>query len=127
AFGGTPTIFRTDTDVPIFDLQTETDVGGLLNSRVARQPDSDRFRLWEVAGTAHADTHLLGGLASSLNCGAPINNAPLHVVAKAAFRALDAWVRSGHVPPTAPRLNLTADQSTLERDSEGTATGGIRI
>ena len=44
----------------MLDIQTETDVASILNSYAARQPDSDRFRLWEVAGTAHADAHLLG-------------------------------------------------------------------
>ena len=29
---GPPTTFRTDTDVPIFDLQTESDVAGILGS-----------------------------------------------------------------------------------------------
>jgi len=41
-----------------------------------RQPDRDRFRLWEVAGTAHADVHLVGPLASSIDCGVPINVLP---------------------------------------------------
>ena len=35
-------------------------MASILNSYAARQPDSDRFRLWEVAGTAHADAHLVG-------------------------------------------------------------------
>jgi hypothetical protein len=26
----------------------------------ARQPDSSRFRWWEIAGAAHADTYVLG-------------------------------------------------------------------
>jgi hypothetical protein len=126
SFGGTPSIFRTDTDVPIMDLQSETDVGGLLNSRAARQDDNDHFRLWEVTGTSHADVHLLGGVAAQLDCGVPVNDGPLHVAAKAAFRALDTWARTGQAPPSAPRLDLTADGSTVERDADGIATGGIR-
>ena len=60
AISGTATIFRTDQAAPIMDIQTETDVASILNSYAARQPDSDTFRLWEVAGTAHADAHLVG-------------------------------------------------------------------
>ena len=45
---------------PVLDIQTETDVASILNSYAARQPDNDHFRLWEVAGTAHADAHLVG-------------------------------------------------------------------
>ena len=87
AISGTPTIFRTDQDAPVLDIQTETDVASILNSYAARQPDSDRFRLWEVAGTAHADAHLVGPNAKYIDCGVPINNGPMHLVAKAALRA----------------------------------------
>ncbi len=127
ALSGTPTIFRTDQDAPVLDLQTETDVTSILNSYAARQPDSDRFRLWEVAGTAHADAHLLGDSAKYLDCGVPINDGPLHIVAKAALRALTAWVASGTAPRVAPRLTVTAgDSPTVDRDSDGIALGGIR-
>jgi hypothetical protein len=86
-----------------------SDLTGVLNSSVARQPDSDRFRLWEVAGTAHADAHLVGALADSIDCGVPINRGPMHLVAKAAFHALDMWLRKGTAPVIAPRLELTED------------------
>jgi len=93
--GTSPTFFRTDLGAPVIDLQAETDVTGILDSVVVRQPDSDTFRLWEVAGTAHADAHLLGPIADAVDCGAPINAGPLHLVAKAALRRLDEWVRTG--------------------------------
>ncbi len=123
-----PTIFRTDVDAPVLDLQAESDVTGILDSVVVRQPDSDRFRLWEVAGTAHADVHLLGApIAAKLNCGTPINNGPMHLVAKAALHRLDEWVRTGHAPPRAPRLNVTAGTTPeIRRNADGIALGGIR-
>ena len=126
--GGTPAIFRTDLAAPVIDLQAESDVTGILNSVVVRQPDSDTFRLWEVAGTAHADVHLLGPtIADVLDCGAPINNGPLHLVAKAALRGLDEWVRAGQAPPAAPRLDVTSgDPVEIRRDADGIALGGIR-
>ena len=126
--GGTPAIFRTDLAAPVIDLQAESDVTGILNSVVVRQPDSDTFRLWEVAGTAHADVHLLGPtIADMLDCGAPINNGPLHLVAKAALRGLDEWVRSGQAPPEAPRLDvMSGDPIEIRRDADGIALGGIR-
>jgi hypothetical protein len=83
--------------------------------------------LWEVAGTAHADAHLLGVIADLLECGVPINDGPLHVVAKAALRALDTWVRTGEAPPGAPLLELAeADPPALARDEHGIAVGGLR-
>jgi len=126
AITGTPTMFRTDQDAPVLDLQTESDVTGVLNSVVARQPDSKRFRLWEVAGSAHADTHLVGPIADQLGCSAPINAGPLHLVAKAALRSLDTWVRTGEPPPKAARLEVTPEDPELRRDGDGIALGGIR-
>ena len=121
---GPPTIFRTDTDVPIFDLQTESDVAGILASFRARQPDTDLVRLWEAAGTAHADRHLIGRrAANSLDCGPPINDGPLHVIAKAALRHFVDWVTDGTPPPTAPLLELsTSGTGRLETASAGTWT-----
>jgi hypothetical protein len=120
-------IFRDDLDAPVFEIQAESDVTGLLNSSLARQPDSEKFRLWEVAGTAHADLHLLGGTAGSIDCGVPINNGPMHLVAKAALRGLDTWVRAGRLPPTAPRLELTdGAMADVRRDTDGIALGGLR-
>jgi hypothetical protein len=119
-----PTRIRTDLDVPVIVLETETDVGGLLNYQAARQPDTDRLRVWEIAGTAHADAYLLGPLATSIGCTQPINDGPHHFVVKAALRHLDAWVRTGEAPPTAEPLALAS--GAIARDADGIALGGIR-
>jgi hypothetical protein len=129
-FATVPSIMRTDLDAPVFELQAEGDVIGVLNSVVVRQADTDTFRLWEVAGTAHADAYLVGPLGDAVaaRCGAPVNAAPLHLVAKAAFRHLEAWVRGGEAPPSAPLLEVTSDDPMeIVRDADGIALGGIRI
>lgn len=124
SFGGVTPIFRTDGDAPVMELQAEADVFGALSSFAVRQPDTDRFRLWEVTGTAHADTNLLGAIARELDCGVPINDGPMHVVAKAALRALDRWVRTGQAPPKVPRIE--AADGKAARDADGIARGGVR-
>lgn len=128
--GGTPTIFRTDLDVPVIDLQAEGDVLSILESFAVRQPDSDTFRLWEVAGTAHADVHLLGPLAELTDCGAEVNDGPLHLVAKAALRGLVGWVRDGVPPPSASLLEISTGgapgRAEIRRDADGIALGGVR-
>jgi Alpha/beta hydrolase domain len=43
---------RTDLGIKIWKLLSETDVLGQLGTR---QPDTDKFRTWEVAGTSHLD------------------------------------------------------------------------
>jgi hypothetical protein len=127
SFGGTPTIFREDQAAPVLNMQTETDVISVFNSFSARQPDTDRFRLWEIAGTAHADQHLLGPTAQYIDCGAPINNGPMHIVAKAALRALTMWADGGPAPPAAPRLEVTpGTPPEVSRDIDGIALGGVR-
>ncbi len=125
SLGGTATIIRTDLDVPVFTIQAENDVVGILSSFKARQPDSDGFRLWEVAGTAHADRHLTGErVAASIDCGAPINDGPMHVVAKAAFHHLVEWVVAGTPPPASQVLDVADD--ALQRDGDGIVLGGVR-
>ena len=121
---GAPTTIRDDLDVPVLTLESETDVVGVLNYLPARQDDSDRFRLWEVAGTAHADRYLLGSLADGLGCPEPVNDGPQHLVAKAALRALDLWVRDGVAPASAGRLAVA--RGAYERDPDGIVRGGIR-
>ena len=123
ALGGTPTTIRDDLDVPVLVLQTETDVLTFLRSVDARQPDTDVFRLWEVAGSAHADAFLLGDPAA-LGCTTPVNDGPTRFVALAALRHLDAWAAGGDPPPEADRLEVQAD--AFVRDEVGNVVGGVR-
>jgi hypothetical protein len=124
ALGGTPTTIRTDLDVPVLTLQTETDVVTFLRSADARQPDADRLRLWEVAGSAHADAFLLGDPAA-LGCTSPVNAGPTRFVARAALFHLDRWAAGGAPPPEADRLELDA-AGQLVRDEDGNVVGGVR-
>ncbi len=145
--GGVAERIRDDLRVPVIVLQTETDVALLGSGRVA-QPDSDLLRNWEIAGAAHADTYLL--FASGIDDGrlpaeqlagllrpttdilmtrteTPVNSGPQHhYVECAAVEQLTAWVRGEAKPPSAPRLDLSADGRDLQRDELGIATGGIR-
>jgi hypothetical protein len=80
-----------------------------------------------VAGTAHADAHLIGSSAADFDCGAPINNGPMHLVAKAALRALTTWLETGRAPVTAPRIDVAPGATpTIARNADGIAVGGIR-
>lgn len=122
--GGDPVRLRTDLDVPVLVLETETDVVGVLDFLAARQPDTDLLRVWEVAGSAHADRYQLGVVADSLGCPQPPNDGPHHVVVKAAVRALDTWVRDDVAPPSADPLSVV--DGVYDRDGDGIVRGGIR-
>jgi hypothetical protein len=111
----------------VLDVQTEGDLTSVLNSYAARQPDSDTFRLWEVAGTSHADAHLVGPNAKSLDCSVPINNGPMHIVAKAAWHSLKGWIETGKPPNIVPRLEVSkSPPPQIRRNADGIALGGVR-
>lgn len=124
SIGGVPTQIRDDLEVPVLVVESETDVL-LMNFQAARQDDADRFRLWEIAGTAHADRFLVGERADALDCGCEINDGPQRFVVRAALHALDAWVRSGEPPASADRLVLD-ERPAFVRDADGIVLGGIR-
>ena len=122
------TTIRTDLDVPVLVFQAENDFT-LLDYLPARQPDTERIRVWEVAGTAHADAYTAGigfhdvgdGRAEEqlldvhaidggpLSCGRPINAGPAYAVLQAAVHTLVRWAAGGPAPTTAPRLELAAN------------------
>jgi Alpha/beta hydrolase domain len=140
---------RADMRKPVLILISETDLMSPMGYLAARQDDNDHLRVWEVAGTAHADTYTLG--ASAIDSGGesiadlarafapttnvmgmqfdkPINSAPQHhYVMVAAISALNRWVSSGKPPPHGERLMLTdGTPPQLARDPNGNATGGVR-
>ncbi len=128
AISGQPTTIRTDGDAPVIVVQTETDVVGILNYLPARQPDAERFRLWEIAGTAHADAFQVGAQEEMLGCAQPINRGQQVFVLRAALRHLDAWAQDGTAPPEAPRLEVdeSAAEPSFVLDELGNVTGGVR-
>ncbi len=127
AIGGSPAIFRTDLSAPVLNIQSESDVTGILDSYAANQPDNPRFRLWDMAGTSHVDAHLLGYTASDIHCGVPINAGPTNLIAKAALADLEEWVTTGRAPPHAPRFDISSGPApSIVRDGDGIALGGIR-
>jgi len=55
----------------------------------------------------------------------PINNGPMHLVAKAALRALTVWLTAGTPPVIAPRIEVNGAK-VIQRNADGIALGGIR-
>jgi Alpha/beta hydrolase domain len=147
---------RADLRVPVITVITETDLTGsaiLAGFVKADQDDTNRLRIWEIAGAAHVDTYVFG--ATAIDSGSapvaqvaaayaptdtiggtklakPANSAPQHhYVLMTALWNLDRWVKDGKMPPIAPRLKTaTGDKPgaplQLVLDSNGDAAGGIR-
>jgi hypothetical protein len=121
-----PVLIRTDTSVPVFMSETQTDLT-LLGYAPAQQPNTKMIRAWEIAGTSHADTWIVGGFAASLGCTGSINDGPQHLVVQAAFAAFDRWVTKGVQPPSPPRIKLKSLNPTVfDTDSHGNVIGGVR-
>lgn len=148
ASGPTAVHIRSDLTIPVFQFETETDVlgiGGLSGFATVRQPDTDRLRSWEVAGTSHADLYLLTweagdavgqgldagadasgtSLATALGCSS-INDGPQHWVEDAAYDAMQAWLKDGTPPPSSPLLTMVDGGGALAKDALGNTLGGIR-
>ena len=138
-----PARVRTDLAVPVFQLETETDMFGLsggpgpFSFPAARQPDTSMIRTWEVAGTAHADLYSLQylyaqgvyqyGIAGFLDLRPAfliVNSGPEHYVATAALRSLRLWITNGSSPPQSAPLDVAA--GAIVRDAHGNAVGGVR-
>ena len=125
---GQPTTIRADSEPPVIVVETETDLLGILGYLPARQPDSDNLRLWEVAGTAHADRFQVGAMEDTLGCANPINRGQQAFVLRAALRHLDTWATDGTPPPEAPRLEVDEGGAapSFVLDAVGNVEGGIR-
>jgi alpha/beta hydrolase family protein len=139
-----PLAIRDDLKVPVMVVEAEGDVIG--SNLGARQPDTARFREWEIAGTSHADSYTIsvgfgdvgdGKGATQMfafmrapqntGCTSPVNAGPHHWILDTAFHDLDAWVRTGVAPPMGTPLQVVSTSPVvLARDAQGNALGGVR-
>jgi hypothetical protein len=127
---------RTDLDVKVFQYLSETDV----RSPTRRMADSDHFRSWEIAGSAHSSyvsdqyrTPLVlrdfGTQPWPPDCTLPpYSRVKGYHVINRQYDLLVRWVRFGIAPPTAPKLEFSTDEvPVLVRDELGIVRGGIRL
>lgn len=133
-------LLRTDLDVPAFKVLTETDVvHPLAPQALLRQPASDHFRRWEVAGAASFGSDVLQEVARlrardrdpipEPSCDKPApSQVPFHYALDAALDRMVDWVKRGVPPPTAPDIQVDPGPPlVVVRDADGNAVGGIRL
>lgn len=146
---------RDDLPYPVLVVESETDIAGEAISQggyaLARQPDHDHLRVWEIAGSAHADLSIFAVANTDTDALAPakrtrlwkpdrnlfgamldlpVNSAPQqYYMMNAALRAMTRWVAGGK-PPSQGAPLLTREPADpvphIERDKLGIAKGGIR-
>lgn len=123
---------RDDLDVPVMVVNSELEA---IPCRWVRQPDTDRFRYWEAAGTSHVSVQSMAirapkyerDFGTPLPVMAGMNAVPLTPLYDAALHHLHRWMGGGPPPPEQPRIDFTGDPPTIVRDEHGIATGGIRL
>ena len=138
-----PTRIREDLDLPVIVVLTEQESVFYRGDRAAiMQPDTERFRQWEVAGAPHSPAMptirgAIGqrdGFRREIGDSGPTVVVPTipggHVTSWhctiAALYHVHEWINGGPAPPHAPRLRFT-EGTTLVRDSLDIGTGGIRL
>jgi hypothetical protein len=138
-----PQLVRTDIRTPAWKLLAEGDVERV---GVARQPDAEYLRTWEVAGAAHADWDLVRVIdpltardvpatqTKSVCDRPPFSRVPSRLVQHAVYDGMKVWIEKGAAPPHAPPITLVSADSAAQgtrraavRDALGHALGGIRL
>ncbi len=129
-------LLRDDLGIPVMVVNTECEATSFYG---VRQPDTDRFRYWEVAGASHVALPAMAsssprmerdfGFAIPLDDPSmqSINRVSIAPVVDAALRHLEAWLVDGTPPPVQPRIAFEGDPPQVVRDDDGIARGGIRL
>jgi hypothetical protein len=121
-------------DVPTVHMPTMTEVNtGAPTGAAFRRADSDepanRYRLYEVAGMAHANSRETPTYVPN-PCTLPVSDFPWGGMVAMGLAHLVAWVDRGVVPPRAAPLEFdndtTNDGSRLRLDANGNVLGGVR-
>jgi hypothetical protein len=129
---GVPCRLRDDIDAKIMIVNSELEA---IACYPVRQPDTDRFRNWEAAGTAHVSAQSMRARAAAIqgDVDAPaidfsgINEVPLNPVVEAGYHHLQTWVATGTPPPSQPLIVFAGEPPQVVRDTNGIARGGIRL
>ena len=137
---------RGDLVSPVFKVNTEHDV--VAGDAAVSQPDTDRFRSWDVAGSSHVDQHLRTSrealelrdngksleAAMAPTCAVPSvgTRVPTTYVVAAALDRLASWAAGAAPPPTAPHITVVKavprpGVSVIARNEDGLAEGGIQL
>ena len=101
-----------------------------------RQPDTDKFRFWEVAGSSHGPQGMTELMEhKTKRDGVFVNQfgeaQPSLVMwspsADAAIAHLKRWIEGGVPPPRQPLIAVSGNPPAIDRDAHGIAKGGVRL
>jgi hypothetical protein len=128
----------TARDAVAFEVLSETEAETHeLVTRADSDDENDRYRLYEIAGTAHIEarasvlTNLQqfersGGVRPAFDVRERRSDGRYDLYLRGAFEAMYSWLTDGVVPPRAERFLHRAGTDELERDDDGNVLGGVR-
>jgi len=125
-------LIRDDLDVPVMVVNSELEA---IACHGVRQPDTDRFRYWESAGTSHV-AHGVSvvraqkyrrDFGQDLPVLENMNRVAITPLYDAAIHHLNRWVAGGAPPPSQPLIAFAGDPPEVVRDANGIARGGVRL
>jgi hypothetical protein len=129
-------LLRDDLGIPVMVLNTECEAAACYE---VRQPDTDTFRYWEIAGASHVSLPAIASSAPRMErdfgFALPLDDASLQginrisvaPVADAALHHLQNWVCTGRAPPTQRPIEFAGSPPHIVRDADGIARGGVRL
>jgi hypothetical protein len=116
----------------VFVVNSELEATACCN---VRQPDTDRMRFWEIAGTSHTSVQARATRQRILDrdklvsnkVDPRINAIPIGPVYDAVYYHMQRWLTDDIAPPVMPRIDFKEGTSQPVRDEHGIAMGGIRL
>jgi len=135
---GGEVICNNAATTPVMKVLSETEFAGQTNEISTLQPDTDKFRMWPVAGMSHSDQYSLLSRAALLQrdigqlaqdtCATPARSrVETRYLYASSVDAMNKWIRFGTPPPIADRFVLTNPPAAgVARDAFGNAIGAIR-
>ena len=129
-------LLRDDLGIPVMVTNTECEATACYG---VRQPDTDTFRYWEIAGASHVSLPAMASSAPRMERDfgfAPplddpsrqaINHVSMAPVADAALHHLQNWVREGTPPPKQRPIEFAGSPPQIERDADRIAKDGVRL
>ncbi|RFU36105.1 hypothetical protein B7463_g164, partial [Scytalidium lignicola] len=125
---------RSDLTIPVMEINSETEAL-VYHTCGSLQPDTDKFRYWEITGSSHANSGILKKIANTANrdnVKAPGDALrPSDVdwlpTIDAAYRHMRQWIRGESKPPRMPLMLMDTSNNTpkLLRNVDGNVEGGI--
>lgn len=124
---------RDDLLTPVMIVNSEAET---LGYAAVRQPDTAKFRYWEVAGASHAPGSMIrrngkmfgrDGVAT-VTPPVPPSEVDWVPVATAAYYHVHNWINGGKAPPSQSKIEIKAGaKPEIVRDAQGNARGGVRL